>query len=84
MIRRGFLSAAERKELLSWARDGLAEHRLARRANAILLLDDGLSCERVSKVLYLDENGKHKTHEPEPVTITVKELGIKGWLKGER
>jgi tetratricopeptide (TPR) repeat protein len=36
------------------------------------------------KVLYLDENGKYKTHEPEPVTITVKELGLKGWLKGER
>jgi hypothetical protein len=35
-------------------------------------------------VLYLDENGKYKTHEPEPVTITVKELGIKGWLKGEK
>jgi len=36
------------------------------------------------KVLYLDENGKYKSHEPEPITITVKELGIKGWLKGER
>jgi hypothetical protein len=35
-------------------------------------------------VLYLDENGKYKSHEPEPVTIIVKELGIKGWLKGER
>jgi hypothetical protein len=35
-------------------------------------------------VLYLDENGKYKSHEPEPVTITVRELGIKGWLKGER
>jgi tetratricopeptide (TPR) repeat protein len=35
-------------------------------------------------VLYLDENGKYKSHEPEPVIITVKELGIKGWLKGER
>jgi hypothetical protein len=35
-------------------------------------------------VLYLDENGKYKTHEPEPVTVTVKELGIKGWIKGER
>jgi hypothetical protein len=35
-------------------------------------------------VLYLDENGKYKSHEPEPVTIVVKELGIKGWLKGER
>jgi hypothetical protein len=35
-------------------------------------------------VLYLDENGKYKSHEPEPVTIVVKELGIKGWIKGER
>ncbi len=36
------------------------------------------------KIMYLDENGKYKLHQPEPVTITVKELGIKGWLKGER
>ncbi len=35
-------------------------------------------------VLYLDENGKYKAHMPEPISITVKELGIKGWLKGER
>jgi hypothetical protein len=35
-------------------------------------------------VLYLDETGKYKSHEPEPVMIIVKELGIKGWLKGER
>ena len=36
------------------------------------------------KIMYLDENGKYKSHQPEPITITVKELGIKGWLKGER
>jgi len=36
------------------------------------------------KVLYIDENGKYKSHVPEPVTITVKELGLKGWIKGER
>ena len=36
------------------------------------------------KILYLDENGKYKSHELETVTIVVKELGIKGWLKGER
>jgi hypothetical protein len=35
-------------------------------------------------VLYLDENGNYKSHEPEPVIIVVKELGIKSWLKGER
>jgi hypothetical protein len=36
------------------------------------------------RIHYLDENGKYKSYEPEPITITVKELGIKGWLKGER
>jgi len=34
------------------------------------------------KILYIDENGKYKAHEPEPITLTVKELGISGWLKG--
>lgn len=36
------------------------------------------------RVLYTDETGKYRSHELEPVMITVKELGIKGWLKGER
>ncbi|MGB8779980.1 MAG: hypothetical protein WCD81_04945, partial [Candidatus Bathyarchaeia archaeon] len=36
------------------------------------------------RISYLDENGKYRFYEPEPVSITVKELGIKGWLKGER
>jgi tetratricopeptide (TPR) repeat protein len=35
-------------------------------------------------ILYLDENGKYKSHELETVTIMVKELGLKGWIKGER
>ena len=35
-------------------------------------------------ILYLDENGTYKSHQPEPVNITVKELGIKGWIKGEK
>jgi uncharacterized repeat protein (TIGR01451 family) len=33
-------------------------------------------------ILYLDESGKYKSYEPEPVNIKVKELGIKGWLRG--
>jgi len=36
------------------------------------------------RIMYLDETGKYRSHEPEPVTITVKELGIKGWIRGER
>jgi tetratricopeptide (TPR) repeat protein len=35
------------------------------------------------RIMYIDENGNAKSHQPEPVTITVKELGIKGWIKGE-
>jgi len=34
------------------------------------------------RVTYLDDSGKFKISEPQPVTITVKELGISGWLKG--
>jgi hypothetical protein len=34
------------------------------------------------RILYLDEGGKYKSHEPDPITLTVKELGITGWLKG--
>ncbi len=56
MIRRGFLTAASRKELTALARDGSAAHRLARRANALVLLDDGMSCEAVAKVLLLDDD----------------------------
>lgn len=34
------------------------------------------------RVMYLDETGKYRSYEPEPVDVTVKELGISGWLKG--
>jgi hypothetical protein len=42
MIRGGFLTAEERQDLTELARDGLAEHRLVRRANALVLLDRGM------------------------------------------
>jgi tetratricopeptide (TPR) repeat protein len=35
-------------------------------------------------VIYLDESGKYKSHTPEPASITVRELGIRGWLKGNK
>ncbi len=34
------------------------------------------------RILFLDEGGKYRSHEPEPIEVTVKELGISGWLKG--
>jgi transposase len=54
MIHRGFLDSESRRDLIDLARDGAAAHRLGRRANALLLLDDGMSCEAVGKVLFLD------------------------------
>ena len=56
MIRTGFLDPESRKDLIELARDGSAEHRLARRANALVLLDDGMSCEAIAKVLFLDDD----------------------------
>lgn len=56
MIRAGFLDPTSRRDLTELARDGSAEHRLARRANALVLLDDGMSCEAIAKVLLLDDD----------------------------
>lgn len=56
MIRRGFLDGESRQDLIELARDGSAAHRLARRANALLLLDEGMSCEAIAKVLFLDDD----------------------------
>jgi transposase len=56
MIRGGFLSADERRALNGLARDGRAEHRVARRANAIVLLDQGRSCEDIAAFLLLDDD----------------------------
>jgi len=56
VIRPSFLDSESRQDLIELTRDGSAAHRLARRANALLLLDDGMSCEAVAKVLYLDDD----------------------------
>ena len=56
MIRGGFLTSEERQDLTELARDGTVEHRLARRANALVLLDRGMSCEDVGRVLLIDDD----------------------------
>ena len=56
MIRPGFLNSSQRSELEEIVRHPREEHGVARRANAILLLDDGMSCVQVGKVLYLDDD----------------------------
>jgi transposase len=51
-----FLGKTERTELVKIARDGLEEHRIARRANAIILLDRGMKFEEVAQVLLVDDS----------------------------
>jgi transposase len=56
MIRGGFLSEEDRKALIALARDGLSPGRVTRRANALVLLDDGMSCQQVARVLLFDDD----------------------------
>jgi transposase len=56
MIRAGFLDSESRHDLIELVRDGSIAHRLARRANALVLLDDGMNCAAVAKVLFLDDD----------------------------
>src|SRR6201987_1698089 len=56
MIRGGFLSAEDRSQLIALARDGAAVSRMTRRANALVLLDDGWSCQQVARALLLNDD----------------------------
>jgi transposase len=56
MIRPGFLDPQSRQDLIELARDGSAAHRLARRANGLVLLDDGMTYTAVAKVLLVDDD----------------------------
>src|ERR1700687_1808312 len=80
MIRAGFLDADTRKELTTLVQDGKAESRVTRRANALLLLDDGLSCEAIAKVLYMDDDTIRYWHElyQEKGLTWLAEFGYKG------
>jgi len=81
MIRAGFLSSAERLELEACVRRQREDHGIARRANAILLLDDGKSCQEISEFLYLDDDticGWYKTYREDGWDG----LALNGWKGG--
>ncbi len=56
MIQSGFLSEEDRKALTALARDGSSPCRVTRRANALVLLDQGMSCQEVAHVLLYDDD----------------------------
>ena len=53
MTQPGFLSSSERLELEACLRRQSEDHGIARRANAVLLLDDGESCAQAAKCFYM-------------------------------
>jgi hypothetical protein len=63
-----------RSDLIELTRDGSVAHRLARRANALLLLDDGMSCEATAKVLFLDDDTIRTWHR-----LYIKKRASKAW-----
>lgn len=82
MIRSGFLSPSERRELEVCVRSQREDHGVARRANAILLLDDGESCVQIAKFLYLDDDtirGWYKTWRAGGWDA----LSVDGWKGGQ-
>jgi transposase len=56
MIRGGFLIEEDRNKLIALARDGSAASRVTRRANALVLLDKGWSCQEVANALLLNDD----------------------------
>ena len=63
MIRPNFLTTADRLELLSCVKRQREDHGVARRANALLLLDDGMSCFQIAKVLFLNDDTVRSWHK---------------------
>ncbi len=82
MIRPGFLSSDERLELEACTRNQREDHGIARRANAILLLDEGKSCHVIAKFLYLDDDtirGWYKSYRESGWEA----LAVDGWKGGQ-
>jgi transposase len=82
MIRPGFLSSADRIELEAGVGRQHEDHGIARRANTILLLDDGESCARIAKFLYLDDDtirGWYKSYRQDGWDA----LAFDGWKGGQ-
>jgi transposase len=82
MIQAYFLTSEERLELERCVRRHREEHGIARRANAVLLLDKGKSCAEIAEFLYLDDDtirGWHKAY----VQDGWDALALDGWHGGQ-
>src|SRR5271156_6020873 len=86
MIRGGFLSVEDRNKLIALARDGSAASRVTRRANALVLLDGGWSCQEVADALLLNDDtirGWHKLFEQRGIAgVTSFDVGGRAGFLG--
>ena len=82
MIRPDFLCVAECREFETCVRRQREDHGIARRANAILLLDDGKSCRMIAEFLYPDDDtirGRYRTCREGGREA----LAVDGWKNGQ-
>ena len=63
MICAHFLDPESRRDLIDLVRDGSPAQRLARRASALVLLDNGMSCAAIAKVMFLDDDTIRTWHQ---------------------
>ena len=82
MIRPNFLAAADRLELLSCVKRQREDHGVARRANALLLLDNGMSCSQIAKVLFLDDDTVRSWHK-QYLAEGWEAVAYDGWKGGQ-
>src|SRR5271154_3850927 len=87
MIRGGFLRVEDRNKLIALARDGSAASRVTRRANALVLLDGGWSCQEVADALLLNDDtirGWHKLFEQRGIEGVTSFGGSASFLSAAR
>ena len=82
MIRPNFLTASDRLELLSCVKRQREDHGVARRANALLLLNDGMSCAQIAKVLFLDDDTMRSWHK-QYLAEDWEAVAYDGWKGGQ-
>ena len=82
MIRSNFLTAADRLELLLCVKRQREDHGVARRANALLLLDDRMSCSQIAKVLFLDDDMVRSWHK-QYLAEDWEAVAFDGWQGGQ-
>lgn len=81
MSNQGFLTGPERQKLLTLVRAHNGTHGVARRANALLLLDKGWSFKSVAEALFIDDSTVREWHSAF-VSSGVEEVAKFGWRGG--